>query len=122
MGRIATWTDTFWARESSQVWRARGTEGGTRYVKIHQNTRFHHHKVNAYRSLVPRLGAAVYDFRGTTDTLEEDNHLLGLLRFKAGTGGQASNTSASGTTPSTRSCTKPSTSACPDAETTAASR
>ena len=35
------------------------------------------------------LGAAVYDFRGITDTLEEDNHLLGLLRFKAGTGGQA---------------------------------
>ncbi|MDT0484093.1 lipid II:glycine glycyltransferase FemX [Streptomyces doebereineriae] len=35
------------------------------------------------------LGAAVYDFRGITDTLDEDNHLLGLLRFKAGTGGQA---------------------------------
>ncbi|MEU3283116.1 lipid II:glycine glycyltransferase FemX [Streptomyces antibioticus] len=26
------------------------------------------------------LGAAVYDFRGITDTLEESNHLLGLLR------------------------------------------
>ncbi|MDX3728217.1 lipid II:glycine glycyltransferase FemX [Streptomyces caniscabiei] len=35
------------------------------------------------------LGAAVYDLRGITDTLDEDNHLLGLLRFKAGTGGQA---------------------------------
>ncbi|MFE9678428.1 lipid II:glycine glycyltransferase FemX [Streptomyces sp. NPDC006259] len=35
------------------------------------------------------LGAAVYDLRGITDTLEEANHLLGLLRFKAGTGGQA---------------------------------
>jgi lipid II:glycine glycyltransferase (peptidoglycan interpeptide bridge formation enzyme) len=35
------------------------------------------------------LGADVYDFRGITDTLEEDNHLLGLLRFKVGTGGQA---------------------------------
>lgn len=34
-------------------------------------------------------GAAVYDFRGITDTLEESNHLLGLLRFKAGTGGEA---------------------------------
>lgn len=34
-------------------------------------------------------GAAVYDLRGVTDTLEEDNHLLGLLRFKAGTGGEA---------------------------------
>ncbi|MFJ3304575.1 lipid II:glycine glycyltransferase FemX [Streptomyces sp. NPDC086549] len=36
-----------------------------------------------------RLGAAVYDFRGITDTLEESNHLLGLLRFKAGAGGEA---------------------------------
>ncbi|MET7567059.1 peptidoglycan bridge formation glycyltransferase FemA/FemB family protein [Streptomyces sp. NPDC005492] len=36
-----------------------------------------------------QLGAAVYDFRGITDTLEESNHLLGLLRFKAGTGGEA---------------------------------
>jgi lipid II:glycine glycyltransferase (peptidoglycan interpeptide bridge formation enzyme) len=35
------------------------------------------------------LGAAVYDFRGITDTLEESNHLLGLLRFKAGSGGEA---------------------------------
>ncbi|MFE9443182.1 lipid II:glycine glycyltransferase FemX [Streptomyces sp. NPDC006602] len=35
------------------------------------------------------LGAAVYDFRGITDTLEESNHLLGLLRFKAGAGGEA---------------------------------
>ena len=89
VGRIPIWTDTSWARESSRVWRARGAEGGTWYVKIHQNTRFHHRKVDAYRSLVPCLGAAVYDFRGITDTLEEDNHLLGLLRFKAGTGGQA---------------------------------
>ncbi|MXM68046.1 peptidoglycan bridge formation glycyltransferase FemA/FemB family protein [Streptomyces sp. HUCO-GS316] len=35
------------------------------------------------------LGAAVYDFRGITDTLEESNQLLGLLRFKVGAGGEA---------------------------------
>ncbi|THA71562.1 peptidoglycan bridge formation glycyltransferase FemA/FemB family protein [Streptomyces sp. A0958] len=35
------------------------------------------------------MGARVYDFRGTTDTLDESNHLLGLLRFKVGTGGEA---------------------------------
>ncbi|MGW4729701.1 lipid II:glycine glycyltransferase FemX [Streptomyces shenzhenensis] len=35
------------------------------------------------------LGADVYDLRGITDTLDPDNHLLGLLRFKVGTGGQA---------------------------------
>ncbi|MGW1654328.1 lipid II:glycine glycyltransferase FemX [Streptomyces atratus] len=34
-------------------------------------------------------GAAVYDLRGITDTLDESNHLLGLLRFKVGTGGRA---------------------------------
>ncbi|WP_335935985.1 lipid II:glycine glycyltransferase FemX [Streptomyces sp. PTD5-9] len=34
-------------------------------------------------------GAAVYDLRGITDTLDEGDHLLGLLRFKAGTGGRA---------------------------------
>ncbi len=35
------------------------------------------------------LGAAVYDLRGITDTLQDSNHLLGLLRFKVGTGGEA---------------------------------
>jgi len=35
------------------------------------------------------LGAAVYDFRGITDTLDEGDHLVGLLRFKAGAGGEA---------------------------------
>ncbi|MEU3981768.1 peptidoglycan bridge formation glycyltransferase FemA/FemB family protein [Streptomyces sp. NPDC026672] len=35
------------------------------------------------------LGADVYDLRGITDTLDHDNHLLGLLRFKVGTGGEA---------------------------------
>ncbi|MFD3932374.1 lipid II:glycine glycyltransferase FemX [Streptomyces sp. NPDC058614] len=35
------------------------------------------------------LGASVYDFRGITDTLDETNHLLGLLRFKVGAGGEA---------------------------------
>ncbi|MFI5767022.1 lipid II:glycine glycyltransferase FemX [Streptomyces sp. NPDC051658] len=34
-------------------------------------------------------GAAVYDLRGITDTLDESNHLVGLLRFKVGTGGRA---------------------------------
>jgi lipid II:glycine glycyltransferase (peptidoglycan interpeptide bridge formation enzyme) len=34
-------------------------------------------------------GAAVYDLRGITDTLQEDDPLIGLLRFKVGTGGEA---------------------------------
>lgn len=59
VGRIATWTDASWTRESSRVWRADGVEGGTWYVKIHQNKRFHHREVDAYGSRVPRLEAAV---------------------------------------------------------------
>ncbi|MGF1427950.1 lipid II:glycine glycyltransferase FemX [Kitasatospora sp. LaBMicrA B282] len=35
------------------------------------------------------LGAGVYDLRGISDTLEEDDPLFGLIQFKLGTGGQA---------------------------------
>ena len=34
-------------------------------------------------------GAEVYDFRGISDSLDQNNHLFGLLRFKLGTGGKA---------------------------------
>lgn len=34
-------------------------------------------------------GAAVYDMRGISDTLDPQDHLFGLIQFKAGTGGQA---------------------------------
>lgn len=34
-------------------------------------------------------GAAVYDLRGISDTLDPDDHLTGLIRFKVGTGGDA---------------------------------
>jgi hypothetical protein len=58
VGRIATWADASWARDSSRVWRADGAQAGVWYVKIHQNTRFHHRKVDAYRSWVPSRGTA----------------------------------------------------------------
>lgn len=35
------------------------------------------------------LGAAVYDLRGISDTLDENDHLFGLIQFKVGTGGEA---------------------------------
>ncbi|MER5639540.1 peptidoglycan bridge formation glycyltransferase FemA/FemB family protein [Kitasatospora sp. NPDC002227] len=35
------------------------------------------------------LGAGIYDLRGISDTLDEDDHLFGLIQFKVGTGGQA---------------------------------
>jgi lipid II:glycine glycyltransferase (peptidoglycan interpeptide bridge formation enzyme) len=34
-------------------------------------------------------GASVYDLRGITDTLDEDDDHVGLIRFKVGTGGEA---------------------------------
>lgn len=34
-------------------------------------------------------GATVYDLRGITNTVAEDNHHIGLIRFKVGTGGEA---------------------------------
>jgi vancomycin resistance protein VanK len=34
-------------------------------------------------------GASVYDLRGITDTLDEDDPHVGLIRFKVGTGGEA---------------------------------
>ncbi|MFE0460036.1 lipid II:glycine glycyltransferase FemX [Kitasatospora sp. NPDC058965] len=35
------------------------------------------------------LGAATYDLRGISDTLDEDDPLFGLIQFKLGTGGHA---------------------------------
>jgi lipid II:glycine glycyltransferase (peptidoglycan interpeptide bridge formation enzyme) len=35
------------------------------------------------------LGATVYDLRGISDSLDENDHLFGLIQFKVGTGGQA---------------------------------
>ncbi|MFD7409002.1 phosphotransferase [Streptomyces sp. NPDC059866] len=58
VGRITRWTDASWAREASRVWQARGAEGGTWFVKVHQNDRFHQREVTALRTWVPRLGTA----------------------------------------------------------------
>lgn len=58
VGRITTWSDVSWARAGSRVWRVRGAEGGTWYVKIHQNDRFHEREVAALRGWVVGLGAA----------------------------------------------------------------
>ncbi|MET7828936.1 NUDIX domain-containing protein [Streptomyces sp. NPDC005386] len=58
VGRIARWTDTSWAREESRVWRVHGVQGGTWYVKAHQNERFHNREVRGLRTWAPALGAA----------------------------------------------------------------
>lgn len=36
-----------------------------------------------------KLGASVYDLRGISDSLDEGDHLFGLIQFKVGTGGEA---------------------------------
>jgi 8-oxo-dGTP pyrophosphatase MutT (NUDIX family)/Ser/Thr protein kinase RdoA (MazF antagonist) len=58
VGRITEWTDTSWAREASRVWRVRGAQGGTWYVKIHQNDTFHSREVRGLRTWAATLGAA----------------------------------------------------------------
>lgn len=58
VGRIARWTDTSWARAESRVWRVHGVQGGTWYVKVHQNARFHEREVRALRTWARGLGAA----------------------------------------------------------------
>ena len=42
-------------------------------------------------------GATIYDLRGITEGLEEDDPHLGLIQFKVGTGARRWNTSVSGT-------------------------
>ncbi|MER7688201.1 phosphotransferase [Streptomyces sp. NPDC097610] len=58
VGRITQWTDTSWAREESRVWRVHGVQGGTWYVKVHQNERFHGREVRGLRTWARELGAA----------------------------------------------------------------
>ncbi|MEV7866639.1 aminoglycoside phosphotransferase family protein [Streptomyces sp. NPDC088124] len=58
VGAITEWTDTSWRREDSRVWRIRGTDGGTWYVKVHQNDKFHGREVRALRTWAGSLGAA----------------------------------------------------------------
>ncbi|MFI0219802.1 phosphotransferase [Streptomyces lydicus] len=58
VGAISEWTDTSWTRENSRVWRIRNADGGTWYVKIHQNDKFHGREVRALRTWAGSLGAA----------------------------------------------------------------
>ncbi|MFI1312402.1 phosphotransferase [Streptomyces albidoflavus] len=69
LGRIAQWTDTSWAREESRVWRVHGVQGGTWYVKVHQNERFHRREVQALRTWARQLGAAAPRLVAADETL-----------------------------------------------------
>ncbi|CAM5504870.1 MULTISPECIES: phosphotransferase [Streptomyces] len=69
VGRIAQWTDTSWTREESRVWRVHGAQGGTWYVKVHQNHRFHGREVRGLRTWAPELGAAAPRLVAADETL-----------------------------------------------------
>ncbi|MGW6202315.1 phosphotransferase [Streptomyces sp. NPDC055089] len=58
VGRIPHWTDESWPRDTSRVWSATNKDGGTWYVKVHQNDRFHEREVRALRTWAGALGAA----------------------------------------------------------------
>ncbi|MEU0027471.1 phosphotransferase [Streptomyces sp. NPDC006335] len=66
VGRIAQWTDTSWAREESRVWRV---HGGTWYVKVHHNERFHGREVRGLRTWAPELGAPAPRLVAADETL-----------------------------------------------------
>ncbi|MGX1541283.1 phosphotransferase [Streptomyces adustus] len=69
VGRITAWTDASWARESSRVWRVHGVQGGTWYVKVHQNDKFHGREVRGLRTWAPALGAAAPRLVAADETL-----------------------------------------------------
>ncbi|MFJ8752146.1 phosphotransferase [Streptomyces sp. NPDC102441] len=86
VGRITEWSDTSWAREASRVWRVGGTQGGTWYVKVHQNEKFHTREVTAYRTwasllghAAPRLVAADEELRAVVLTAVPGRPLYGAV-------------------------------------------
>ena len=75
---------TLWVRVGRHVWYSYGAS----------STHGREHRAsNAVQWAMLRdahaAGAAVYDMRGISDTLDPGDHLAGLLQFKLGTGGEA---------------------------------
>ncbi len=86
VGRVTAWTDVSWARENSRVWRVRGAAGGSWFVKVHQNEKFHRRETAALRGWVPglsgagpRLVAADPDLRAVVVTAVEGRSLHGMV-------------------------------------------
>ena len=81
-GRVAA--ATIWVRVGSHVWYSYGAS-----TTADRDAR----PSNAIQWQMMRdalaAGASVYDLRGISDTLDENDPLFGLLRFKLGTGGKA---------------------------------
>jgi lipid II:glycine glycyltransferase (peptidoglycan interpeptide bridge formation enzyme) len=75
---------TTWVRVNQHVWYSYGASSN------------HKREMRASNAIQWRMirdahgvGATVYDLRGISDTLREDDPLFGLIRFKLGTGGDA---------------------------------
>lgn len=51
------------------MWRVHGVQGGTWYVKVHQNERFHGREVRGLRTWAPELGAAAPRLVAADETL-----------------------------------------------------
>ena len=75
---------TTWVRVGGHVWYSYGASTSAKR-EVQGSTAVQWQMIRDARS----AGASVYDLRGITDTINEDDPHLGLVRFKVGTGGEA---------------------------------
>jgi len=75
---------TLWVRVGDHVWYSYGASANHKREVRPSNAIQWQMLKDAYAA-----GADVYDMRGISDTLDESDHLFGLIQFKLGTGGQA---------------------------------
>jgi len=75
---------TTWVRVGGHVWYSYGASTSAKR-EVQGSTAVQWQMIRDARS----AGASVYDLRGITDTISEDDPHLGLVRFKVGTGGEA---------------------------------
>lgn len=75
---------TIWVRVGSHVWYSYGASTTSDRDARPSNAIQWRMMCDALKA-----GASVYDLRGISDTLDENDPLFGLLRFKLGTGGKA---------------------------------
>ncbi len=75
---------TVWVRVGSHTWYSYGASSSEK-----REVRGSNAAQWAMISDALEAGAAVYDLRGITDTLDPDDSHVGLIQFKVGTGGEA---------------------------------
>lgn len=81
-GEVAA--STIWIRVGTHAWYAYGAST-TKHRDVRPSNAIQWQMLRDSRD----AGAEVYDLRGISDTLKEDDPLFGLIRFKLGIGGQA---------------------------------